>query len=40
MGTEEFRRWCGLGGEGEGDEAALSCDGNPGVRKTSIIFRR
>jgi len=27
-------------GGGEGDEVALSCNGNPGVRKTSIIFHR
>ena len=36
MDTEEFRRWCGLGGEGEGDEAVLFCYGNPGVGKTFI----
>ena len=36
MGTEEFKRWRGLGGEGEGDEAVLFCYGNPGVGKTFI----
>jgi len=34
--TEEFRRWCGLGGEDEGNEAVLFCYGNPGVGKTFI----
>ena len=34
--TEEFRSWCGLDGEGEGDEAVLFCYGNPGVGKTFI----
>jgi len=28
--TPEFRKWCGLDGEGEGDEAVLFCYGNPG----------
>lgn len=36
MGTEKFRRWSGLGGEYEGDEAILFCYGNPGVGKTFI----
>ena len=34
--TEEFRRWCGLSGEGEGDKAVLFCYGDPGVGKTFI----
>jgi len=34
--TEEFRRWCGLSGAGEGDKAVLFCYGNPGVGKTFI----
>jgi len=34
--TEEFRRWCYLGGEGEGDGAVLFCYGDPGVGKTFI----
>ena len=34
--SEEFRRWCGLSGEGEGDSAVLFCDGHPGVGKTFI----
>ena len=34
--TQEFRRWSGFGGEGEGDEAVLFCYGNPGVGKTFI----
>jgi len=34
--TEEFRGWCGLGGEGEGDQPVLFCYGNPGVGKTFI----
>ena len=34
--TEEFRRWCGLSGEGQGDKAVLFCYGNPGVGKTFI----
>jgi len=33
--TEEFRRWCGLGGEVD-DKAVLFCYGNPGVGKTFI----
>ena len=33
---EEFRRWCGLGGEDEGDKAVLFCYGDPGVGKTFI----
>jgi len=33
---EEFRRWCRLDGEGEGDKAVLFCSGNPGVGKTFI----
>ena len=36
MDTEEFRRWSGLGGDGEGSEAVLFCYGNPGVGKTFI----
>ena len=36
MGTEEFREWCGLGGEGEDDKPVLFCYGNPGVGKTFI----
>jgi len=36
MKTEEFRRWCGLDEEGEGDMAVLFCYGNPGVGKTFI----
>jgi len=36
MDTEEFRRWCGLSGGGEADEAVLFCYGNPGVGKTFI----
>ena len=36
IGTEEFRRWCGSSGEGDGDEAFLFCYGNPGVGKTFI----
>jgi len=34
METGEFRRWCGLSGEGGGDKAVLFCYGNPGVGKT------
>jgi len=34
MRTEEFRRWCGFGGEGRGNEGVLFCYGNPGVGKT------
>jgi len=34
--TEEFRRWCYLGGEGEGHKAVLFCYGDPGVGKTFI----
>ena len=36
METEEFKGWCGLGGEGEGDQAVLFGYGNPGVGKTFI----
>jgi len=36
MHTEEFRRWCGLGGEGGDYEAVLFCYGNPGAGKTFI----
>ena len=36
MGTEEFRSWCGLGGEGEDNKQVLFCCGNPGVGKTFI----
>jgi len=34
--TEEFRRWCDLDGEAEGDKAVLFCYGDPGVGKTFI----
>ena len=35
--TEEFKRWCKMGGEGEYDKAAvLFCYGDPGVGKTFI----
>ena len=34
--TEEFRRWCRLDREGEGDNAVLFCYGDPGVGKTFI----
>jgi len=36
MGTEEFRKWCGLDGECEGDKRVMFCYGNPGVGKTFI----
>ena len=36
MRTEEFKRWCGLSGEGEDDKAVLFCSGNPGVGKTFV----
>jgi len=36
MKTEEFTRWCGSEGEGEGHMAVLFCYGNPGVGKTFI----
>ena len=36
LGTPEFRRWCGLDGEGEGGEGVLFCYGNPGVGKTFV----
>jgi len=38
MQTEEFRRWCGLGGEGRGGSGngVLFCYGDPGVGKTFI----
>ena len=39
IGTEEFRRWCGLGGERGGDKAVLFCYGNPGVGKTFIRYQ-
>ena len=32
--SEEFRRWYGFGGAGEGDKAVLFCYGDPGVGKT------
>ena len=38
MGTEEFKRWCRLGGGGEDDKAVLFCYGNPGVGKTFIRY--
>jgi len=34
--TEEFRRWCGLSGESEGNNTVLFCYGDPGVGKTFI----
>ena len=34
--TEEFRVWCGLGEQSEGDKTVLFCYGNPGVGKTFI----
>ena len=34
--TEEFRRWCGLGRESEGNNPVLFCYGDPGVGKTFI----
>jgi len=34
--SEEFRRWCKLGGEVEGDMAVLFCYGDLGVGKTFI----
>jgi len=36
--TEEFRRWCVLSGEGEGegDKGVLFCYGDPGAGKTFI----
>jgi len=37
--TEEFRKWCGLGGESEVDKGVLFCYGNPGVGKTFIRFQ-
>ena len=33
---EAFRRWCGSGGDGEGDNSVLFCYGDPGVGKTFI----
>ena len=36
METEEFRKWCGSSGKGEGDKAVLFFYGNPGVGKTYI----
>jgi len=36
MGTDQFRRWCGLGVGSEGDNAVMFCYGNPGVGKTFI----
>ena len=36
MGTEEFRRWCGLDAEGKSDSAVLFCYGDPGAGKTFI----
>jgi len=36
--TEEFRRWCRLGTEGEAESAVLFCYGNPGVGKTFIRY--
>ena len=34
--TEQFRRWCSLSREGEGDKAVLFCYGDPGAGKTFI----
>jgi len=34
--TEEFRRWCGLGGDSEDNKGVLFCYGDPGVGKTFI----
>ena len=34
--SEEFRRWRGLSGEGEGEGTVLFCCGGPGVGKTFI----
>jgi len=36
MQTEEFTRWCGLGGESEDNNPVLFCYGHPGVGKTFI----
>ena len=36
--TEEFSRWCGLDGEGEGNNPVLFCYGDPGVGKTFIRY--
>jgi len=33
---EEFRRWCGMSGEVEGDREVLFCCRDPGVEKTFI----
>ena len=38
VGTDKFRRWCGLGGGSENDNAILFCYGNPGVGKTFIRY--
>ena len=40
MQTEEFKRWCRYGGEGEGDNGVLFCHGNPGVGKTFIRYNK
>jgi len=34
--TEEFRRWCGMTWESEGNNPVLFCYGDPGVGKTFI----
>ena len=34
--VEAFRKWCGLGGEGEASKGILFCYGNPGVGKTFL----
>ena len=34
--SEEFKRWCGLDGESEGNSPVLFCYGDPGVGKTFI----
>ena len=34
--TEQFRSWCSTDGQGESQQAAIFCYGNPGVGKTYI----
>jgi len=36
--AEEFRKWHGLSGEGEGGSAVIFCYGDPGVGKTFIRY--
>jgi len=36
METKEFRRWCELDRESDGESAVLFCYGDPGVGKTFI----